>query len=113
MGDRISVRAVFLGAALLLVKPLCGAEAQVISADLDLDHGGEHPATAAVAGPTPVKCIEAEPHLANPPASCFIVAPGIQQNVPVGSTVGTSGAGTVKLTCNGSGKKLTCSARVG
>lgn len=47
---------------------------------------------------------------------CHVTAPGWNGIVPVGKSIGTSGAGNVKLTCNGSyaasGGRLACTAQI-
>jgi len=86
--------------------------ATVISARTDKT--GQHPGTAPVGGPSTVTCTSATSDIPRPqpPPSCFIVAPGFSGNLNRGQSAGTSGAGTVTLTCNGQGNILTCSATV-
>jgi hypothetical protein len=88
------------------------APAQTISASSD--QTGQHPGTAAIAGPARVTCASASSDIPNPQprASCNITAPGFSGDVKVGSTIGASGAGTVTLTCNGQGNRLACTARI-
>jgi hypothetical protein len=69
--------------------------------------GNQHPGTAAVGGPAQVTCT----FVAGTNATCYIVGPGVANQVPKGGQVGTSGAGTVTLTCNGNGA-LRCQARI-
>ena len=74
--------------------------------------GNQHPATASVRGPTAVTCSSAVGN--NPrqyPPSCNIAAPGYNGSVTPGQTIGTSGAGTVTLTCNGQAP-LRCTAQI-
>jgi hypothetical protein len=74
--------------------------------------GNQHPGSAAVGGPSSVTCVSAVG--SNPrqyPPSCNISAPGYNGAVNIGQTVGTSGAGTVALTCNGQAPSR-CSARI-
>ena len=93
-------------------KKAKNAGGQTISASSD--QTGQHPGTAAVPGPASVTCTSAASDIPNPQPrpSCNIVAPGSPGDVPVGTTIGTSGAGTVSLTCNGQGNRLNCSARI-
>ena len=88
------------------------AAAQTISASSD--QTGQHPGTAAIAGPARVTCVSATSDIPNPQPrpSCNITAPGFGGDVKVGSTIGASGAGTVTLTCNGQGNRLACTARI-
>jgi hypothetical protein len=74
--------------------------------------GNQHPGSAAVKGPATVTCTSAtgnDPR--NYPPSCSIAAPGYSGTVNQGKQVGTSGAGTVTLTCNGQAP-LRCSAKI-
>ena len=73
-------------------------------------NGNQHPGTTAVKGPATITCLTANPPQ-NPPATCYVEGPGVAKQVRVGANVGTSGAGTVTLTCNGTAP-LNCSARV-
>jgi len=70
-------------------------------------NGNQHPGTAAVSGPAKVTCVS----VGGTNATCYITGPGVAKQVPKGGQVGTSGAGTVTLICNGSGA-LTCAARM-
>jgi hypothetical protein len=77
-------------------------------------NGQPHPGTTAVKGPAKVTCVNASQSGAkpnDPPASCYVTGPGLGSALPKGASAGTSGAGTVTLTCNGIGN-LSCSARV-
>ncbi len=78
---------------------------------------GSPPGIASVTVPSTVKCNNA--YGAVPPGGmppkCWIDAPGYSGLVEVGASVGTSGAGTVQLTCVGSVKPngaLICDAEV-
>lgn len=76
-------------------------------------NGNQHPGSVAIGGPTRVTCTQANgnnPNTYRP--SCYIVAPGHAGIVERGRSIGTSGAGTVTLTCNGQAP-LSCTARVG
>lgn len=86
--------------------------AQTVSASSD--QTGQHPGTAAIAGPARVTCASASSDIPNPQPrpSCNITAPGFGGDVKVGSTIGAGGAGTVTLTCNGQGNRLACTARI-
>jgi hypothetical protein len=85
---------------------------QTISASNDAT--GQHPGLAAIAGPAKITCLTAASDIPNPQPrpSCNINTPGFFGDVAVGNSVGASGAGTVTLTCNGQGNRLTCTARV-
>jgi hypothetical protein len=100
-------------AALQTLQPKKEAKTagRVISSTTDAN-GNQHPGSAAVSGPSSVTCISASgqnPGTYTP--SCFIVAPGYGGIVNKGNTIGTSGAGTVTLTCNGQ-VPLSCSASI-
>lgn len=82
------------------------ASVQIIKATLD--NSGQHPGTAAVQGPATVTCLSAS----GSGGTCFIVGPGYSGQVAPNKQIGTSGAGTVTLNCNGTGNYLTCSAKV-
>ncbi|SRR6266481_3253485 len=69
--------------------------------------GNQHPGTAAVSGPAKVTCT----NVGGKNATCYVTGPGVAQQVPKNGQVGTSGAGTVTLICNGTGP-LTCQARI-
>jgi hypothetical protein len=84
---------------------------QTISSTTEAN-GNQHPGSAALRGPSSVKCESATG--SNPrqyPPSCTIVAPGYSGTVNIGQTIGTSGAGTVTLTCNGQAP-LRCTASI-
>lgn len=85
---------------------------QTISARTD--RTGQHPGTAAIRGPATITCTSASSDIPNPQPrpSCFVIAPGFTGDVQVNSRVGSSGAGTVTLNCNGQGNILTCSASI-
>lgn len=101
-------------AALQTVQPKMGTAKtarRVISSTTDRN-GNQHPGSAAVSGPSSVTCISASGQNSSQyPPSCFIVAPGYGGIVNRGNTIGTSGAGTVTLTCNGQ-VPLSCSASI-
>lgn len=85
--------------------------AQTISSTTDRN-GNQHPASAAISGPSQVTCVSAsgnDPR--NYPPSCNVSAPGYNGAVNPRQTVGTSGAGTVRLTCNGQAP-LACTATI-
>ena len=87
------------------------AAAQVMTSTTEAN-GNQHPGSAAIRGPASVTCASAVG--SNPrqyPPSCNISAPGYYGVVNIGQTIGTSGAGTVMLTCNGQAP-LRCTARV-
>jgi hypothetical protein len=85
--------------------------ARIITSTTD-SSGNQHPGSGAVGGPSPVTCTSASG--SNPrqyPPSCNISAPGYNGPVAPGQTIGTSGAGTVTLTCNGQ-VPLRCTASI-
>jgi hypothetical protein len=82
------------------------AGSRILNASVE-QSGNQHNQSTAVGGPAKVTCTMA----AGKDATCFVVGPGIAQQVPQGQNVGTSGAGTVTLSCNGSAP-LRCQARV-
>ena len=82
---------------------------QIIKATFDST--GQHPGTAAIQGPAKVTCLSAT----GAGGTCYIEAPGYSGQVspnPPNNPIGTSGAGTVTLNCNGTGNNLACSAKV-
>jgi hypothetical protein len=88
--------------------------AKVQSLHATSDKTGQHAATAEIAGPARITCINAASETPNtqPPPSCYITAPGFKGNLKKGETANATGAGTVTLTCNGQGN-LRCNARIG
>ncbi|HTA21926.1 MAG TPA: hypothetical protein VK763_00210 [Terriglobales bacterium] len=88
-------------------KKDASAAAVVIKATVDST--GQHPGSTAVSGPTQVKCLTAS----GGDGKCNINAPGYSGDIAPGTSIGTSGAGTVTLNCSGTGNYLACSARVG
>jgi hypothetical protein len=88
--------------------PVAIAASHVIQASVEAS-GNQHPGTVAVRGPASVTCLDAQPQRSN--ATCYVTGPGLDRQLPKGANAGTSGAGTVTLTCNGNGA-LRCSARV-
>lgn len=98
-----------LGMCLLLLvsaAPAAMAGSRILNASTDAN-GNQHNQSTAVGGPSTVTCTMA----AGNGATCFIMGPGVAQQVPRGQNVGTSGAGTVTLMCNGTAP-LRCQARV-
>jgi len=84
----------------------CLGASRVLNASTDRN-GNQHNQSTAVGGPASVTCT----NTVGKDATCFIVGPGVGQQVPKGQNVGTSGAGTVTLSCNGTAP-LQCQARV-
>jgi hypothetical protein len=103
-----SLRYVAVIAALAAAGAVAGPSAQITAA---FDQKGHHPGTAPAKGPATVRCLSAVSDLGKP-AGCYIVAPGYAGEVPVGHSIGTSGAGTVTLTCTGQGNVVRCVAQV-
>ena|SRR5947209_1405004 len=102
---------------LLLLLPVSEATVtatgptRTISSTTDT-HGNIIPGSAAISGTATVTCVSAHgnnPHVNRP--ACNIAAPGYNGAVKPGSSVGTSGAGTVTLTCSGAAP-LQCSASI-
>lgn len=77
------------------------------------DKTGQHPASADIAGPFTITCVNAASETPNtqPPPSCRITAPGFDGILKKGETVKATGAGTVTLTCSGKGY-MRCDARI-
>lgn len=101
--------------AILASQQIADARSRTISASRDAN-GNQHLGTIAVQGAATVTCLTAtqsEPvHPGDPAPRCFVTGPGIGGiAVEKNHNVGTSGAGTVTLDCNGTGA-LTCSARI-
>jgi hypothetical protein len=105
--------------AFLFVGAACGrtpgpqSKPQTINASVDAQ-GNAQTATAAINGPARITCTIATngggPN--SRPATCYVTAPGVNRDVTVGQTVGTSGAGTVTLACDGNPYPLRCTARI-
>lgn len=90
------------------------SRAKVQSLQATSDKTGQHAATAEIAGPATITCINAASETPNtqPPPSCYITAPGFKGDLKIGETANASAAGTVTLTCHGQGN-LRCNARIG
>ncbi len=97
---------VTIALAVITAVPIALAASRVLNASID-KNGSQHNQSTAVGGPAKVTCTMA----AGKDATCFVVGPGVAQQVPQNQNVGTSGAGTVTLSCNGSAP-LRCQARV-
>jgi|HubBroStandDraft_6_1064221.scaffolds.fasta_scaffold98601_2 hypothetical protein len=109
---RIKKAALLLSLTILLLAFALKAASRTISATGDAQ--GQHAGTAATRGPAAITCTGASQSVSAadiPKASCYIVAPGISTLVNVGQQVGSTGAGTVALTCNGQGI-LRCTAKI-
>jgi hypothetical protein len=87
---------------------------KVTSLQATTDGAGSHPATAAIAGPAKITCLNAVSEVPNskPVPSCHVVAPGFTGNLAKGEAKDLTAAGNVTLTCNGQGPMLRCTARV-
>ena len=115
---RVTPAASIVSLALLISIGTLFAGTQTLNATFSNINGGhgDTPATAAISGPAQIKCTKATTDYygsPNPrPAGCRIAAPGVNADIRVGQTVGASGAGTVILTCQGTGNQLTCSGTV-
>ena len=106
------VRYLILALSIGVSASIMLAESRTISASSV--NGQPHPGTTAVKGPAKVTCLSATQSGAkasDPPATCYVTGPGLASQLPKGANAGTSGAGTVTLTCNGIGN-LRCAARV-
>lgn len=103
---------------MLILCGIAGTTGTMVAASRQISatslNGQPHPGTTAVKGPATVTCLNASQSGAkhgDPPATCYVTGPGLAQQLARGANAGTSGAGTVTLTCNGIGN-LSCSARV-
>ena len=67
--------------------------------------------TAATKGPSKVECLNAS-NGNNGQGTCYILGPGYHGDVQPGHEIGTSGAGTVTLTCDGNPYPLRCTAEI-
>lgn len=77
--------------------------------------GSTYGDTAATLSPASVTCTRASGASSGSTARCRVTAPGFQGTVNVGQSIGTTGPGTVQLTCSGTypvGGTLSCGARV-
>jgi hypothetical protein len=87
---------------------------KVQSLQATTDGSGSHPASATIAGPAKITCLNATSEAPNsrPTPSCHVVAPGFTGNLAKGEAKDLTAAGNVTLTCNGQGPMLRCTARV-
>jgi hypothetical protein len=105
-------------AVALMIAPRTNAQrarlGKVTSLQATTDSAGAHPATAAIAGPAKITCLNAVSEAPNsrPTPSCHVVAPGFTGNLAKGEAKDLTAAGSVTLTCNGQGPMLRCAARV-
>jgi len=87
--------------------------AKVHSLEATSDASGVHPDKVDITGPVTFTCLAAfseTPHV-RPEPSCRISAPGFNGTLKKGEAGKATGAGTITLTCNGTGN-LRCNARV-
>lgn len=108
----------------LVFMTLVGADAlgasRTISSVEDTNPKVTHHATTATKGPAEVTCVDASQIPGSPSGkpSCYIQGPGVSRAVPTGDSVGSTGAGTIILSCSGVDSAVgppnhvTCSARV-
>jgi hypothetical protein len=76
------------------------------------DSKGAHSANATTSGPVQITCVSATDDSGNTtPPACIIDAPGTSGVVDIGHKVAVAGAGSVILTCRGSGT-LNCTAQI-
>lgn len=108
----------FLLAAAILATAYSGTaqrapRGKVTSLQATSDQSGPHPASAEIAGPATIMCINAASESPNPPPlpNCHITAPGFNGTLNKGQSVDATGAGTVTLKCNGQGY-MRCNARI-
>jgi hypothetical protein len=93
-------------------RPQNGQKTVTQTLSASRDQTGQHPATAAVAGLTHVKCLTAKSDVPNPQpeAGCHVDAPDrVSVDLKVGGSTNFARTGTMTLTCTGQGK-LSCSA---
>lgn len=104
-------------AIILLAYPVGAQRARlgkVQSLQATSDKAGPHPASANIAVPATLTCLNATSEVpnGNPAPSCRVAAPGYNGNVNVGQKISITKPGAVTLTCNGQGPMLRCIARV-
>ena len=102
---------------ILLAYPVVAQRARpgkVQSLQATSDKAGSHPASANIAGPAALTCLNAVSEVPNstPAPSCRVAAPGYTGNLNIGQKISITKPGAVTLTCNGQGPMLRCSARV-
>lgn len=87
---------------------------QTLNASND-GNGSQHQATAAISGPSLITCTKASCSSSGSDSRCYVVAPGFSGQLNPydlnNNHAGASGAGTVTLTCNGTGA-CACQATV-
>jgi hypothetical protein len=99
---------------LLLGGATAAWASHIISATQDLN-GAQHAATYNVKSVVTVTCTRATQSAplkagSSRPA-CYVAGPGLGKKVEINSSVATSGAGTLTVTCTGQGQ-LGCSVRI-
>jgi hypothetical protein len=88
------------------------ARVMVTSLSASIDKDGPHPDKAELKAAAPITCISAiSDNPSSPKPACRITAPGFSGVVAVGDKVNPTDAGTVTLTCTGTGW-VRCRARV-
>ena len=75
--------------------------AKVTSLQATVDKTGQDPATAEIAGPAPITCLNAVSETPNsrPAPSCHVTARGFNGTLNKGETANATGAGSVTLNC--------------
>jgi len=111
MKDQVSFYPLAILIAGLFFANIASAATQTINATSR--NGNSTSESAYAASPSAVTCTQASGGGAS--TRCFIQSPGYSGLLKAGQTIGTSGAGTVSLSCTGTypvGGSLSCSARI-
>lgn len=99
---------------LLSFTGVAGATTQTITATAK--NGSVYAGTASIASSSVVTCTKATGSVSGVTTYCYIQSPGWNGLISVGQSIGTTGAGTVTLTCNGQystpGSGLSCAATI-
>ena len=105
--------------AILVSSQVFGSQTLQASAYQDAQgHITTHSASGAVARAAPVTCVSASHGPGPTPpgipvrASCYVTVPGFHGDLQSGQTIGTSGAGSAFLTCDGYPYPLQCAIRI-
>lgn len=107
----------FLGLGALAWPSAAGAGTRTLFAGLDYDLIQQQsvPKYASVdtKAAAKVTCVSASAgQVQNNYAACYIFAPGFHRDLPAGSSIITSGGGTIRLGCDGYPYPIDCEAQI-
>ena len=107
----------FLSSGVFAILMLLGFTVHVQAAEMLYSYSNhEHSPRDSIdiSSPASIKCVDTSRSSGGRPTSCYVRAPDFQGVVGVGETIGTSGPGTVELSCdsNSASEMSTCAVVV-